>query len=47
VLVQGDTTTVLAASLAAFYHQVKVGHIEAGLHTFDKWQSFPEEINHK
>jgi UDP-N-acetylglucosamine 2-epimerase (non-hydrolysing) len=47
VLVQGDTTTVMAASLAAFYHQVKVGHVEAGLRTFDKWQPFPEEVNRK
>ena len=47
VLVQGDTTTVIAASLAAFYHQVRVGHVEAGLRTFDKWQPFPEEINRK
>jgi len=47
VLVQGDTTTVMAASLAAFYHQVKVGHVEAGLRTFDKWRPFPEEINRK
>ena len=45
VLVQGDTTTVAAASLAAFYAQVKVGHVEAGLRTYDKWQPFPEEIN--
>ena len=47
VLVQGDTTTVMAASLVAFYHQVKVGHVEAGLRTFDKWRPFPEEINRK
>lgn len=47
VLVQGDTTTVMAASLVAFYRQVKVGHVEAGLRTFDKWQPFPEEINRK
>ena len=47
VLVQGDTTTVMAAGLAAFYHQLKVGHVEAGLRTFDKWQPFPEEINRK
>jgi UDP-N-acetylglucosamine 2-epimerase (non-hydrolysing) len=47
VLVQGDTTTVMAASLVAFYHRVKVGHVEAGLRTFDKWQPFPEEINRK
>ena len=47
VLVQGDTTTVMAASLAAFYHRVKVGHVEAGLRTRDKWQPFPEEINRR
>ena len=45
VLVQGDTTTVMAAAVAAFYARVKVGHIEAGLRTHDKWQPFPEEIN--
>lgn len=47
VLVQGDTTTVLAASLVAFYHQVNVGHVEAGLRTGDKRQPWPEEINRK
>ena len=47
VLVQGDTTTVMAAGLAAFYHQIKVGHVEAGLRTHDKWQPFPEEVNRK
>lgn len=47
VLVQGDTTTVMAASLAAFYTGVKVGHIEAGLRSHDKWHPFPEEINRK
>lgn len=47
ILVQGDTTTVLAASLAAFYHQIRVGHVEAGLRTRDKWQPFPEEINRR
>lgn len=47
VLVQGDTTTVTAASLAAFYARVKVGHVEAGLRTYDKWQPFPEEINRR
>ena len=47
VLVQGDTTTVMAAALAAFYHQIKVGHVEAGLRTHDKWRPFPEEINRK
>lgn len=45
VLVQGDTTTVMAAALAAFYHRVKVGHIEAGLRTWNKFHPFPEEIN--
>jgi UDP-N-acetylglucosamine 2-epimerase (non-hydrolysing) len=47
VLVQGDTTTVAAASLAAYYARAKVGHVEAGLRTHDKWQPFPEEINRK
>ncbi len=47
VLVQGDTTTVMAAALAAFYHRIKVGHVEAGLRTGDKWQPFPEEVNRK
>lgn len=47
VLVQGDTTTVMAASLAAYYRQIRVGHVEAGLRTGDKWQPFPEEINRR
>jgi UDP-N-acetylglucosamine 2-epimerase (non-hydrolysing) len=47
VLVQGDTTTVMAASLAAFYRQIKVGHVEAGLRTRDKHHPFPEEINRR
>jgi len=47
VLVQGDTTTVAAASLAAFYTGAKVGHIEAGLRTHNKWKPFPEEINRR
>ncbi len=47
VLVQGDTTTVAAAALAAFYARARVGHVEAGLRTYDKWQPFPEEINRK
>jgi UDP-N-acetylglucosamine 2-epimerase (non-hydrolysing) len=47
VLVQGDTTTVAAASLATFYAEVKVGHVEAGLRTRNKWQPFPEEINRR
>ena len=45
ILVQGDTTTVFAASLAAFYHRIPVGHVEAGLRTWDKFSPFPEEIN--
>ena len=47
VLVQGDTTTVMAASLVAFYHQVKVGHVEAGLRTGHRYEPFPEEINRR
>jgi len=47
VLVQGDTTTAAAASLAAFYSRAKVGHVEAGLRTHKKWQPFPEEINRR
>jgi UDP-N-acetylglucosamine 2-epimerase (non-hydrolysing) len=47
VLVQGDTTTVMAASLAAFYLKIPVGHVEAGLRTYDKFQPFPEEINRR
>lgn len=45
LLVQGDTTTTMAAAMAAFYFRVRVGHIEAGLRTYNKWQPFPEEIN--
>lgn len=44
LLVQGDTTTVMAASQAAFYHKVPVGHIEAGLRTNDRYNPFPEEM---
>jgi len=47
VLVQGDTTTSMAAGLAAFYGQIKIGHIEAGLRTRDKYQPFPEEIDRR
>ncbi len=47
ILVQGDTTTVMAAALAAFYRGIRVGHVEAGLRTDDKWQPFPEEINRR
>lgn len=45
VMVQGDTTSTFAGALAAFYQKVPVGHIEAGLRTFDKYSPFPEEIN--
>jgi UDP-N-acetylglucosamine 2-epimerase (non-hydrolysing) len=47
ILIQGDTTTVIASSLAAYYHHIRVGHVEAGLRTYDKWQPFPEEINRR
>jgi UDP-N-acetylglucosamine 2-epimerase (non-hydrolysing) len=47
VLVQGDTTTAMVASLAAFYHRVPVGHVEAGLRTLDRYSPFPEEINRR
>ncbi len=47
VLVHGDTTTTFAAALAAFYSNVKLGHVEAGLRTYDKWQPFPEEMNRR
>jgi UDP-N-acetylglucosamine 2-epimerase (non-hydrolysing) len=47
VLVQGDTTTVAAAALGAFYAHARVGHVEAGLRTQNKWQPFPEEINRR
>lgn len=47
VLAQGDTTTVLSASLVAFYHKITFGHIEAGLRTNNKYKPFPEEINRR
>lgn len=47
VLVQGDTTTAMAASLAAFYQKIKIGHVEAGLRTWDKMRPYPEEVNRK
>jgi len=47
VLVQGDTTTVMSAAIAAFYSGCKVGHVEAGLRSFDRSQPFPEEINRR
>ncbi|MGA1871253.1 MAG: non-hydrolyzing UDP-N-acetylglucosamine 2-epimerase [bacterium] len=45
VIVQGDTTTVFAASLVAFYSKIPIGHVEAGLRTHDKYSPYPEEIN--
>ncbi len=45
VLVQGDTTTTFCGALAAFYERIPVGHVEAGLRTWDRWQPFPEEMN--
>ena len=45
VLVHGDTSTTFATALACFYHQICVGHVEAGLRTYNKYSPFPEEIN--
>ncbi|KZM63866.1 non-hydrolyzing UDP-N-acetylglucosamine 2-epimerase [Streptococcus mutans] len=45
ILVHGDTTTTLAASISAFYNQIKIGHVEAGLRTWNKYSPFPEEVN--
>ena len=47
VLVQGDTTSAMVGSLVAYYHGIKIGHIEAGLRTYDKRHPFPEEINRR
>ena len=47
ILVHGDTTTTFASALAAFYNKIKVGHVEAGLRTYDKYFPFPEEMNRK
>jgi UDP-N-acetylglucosamine 2-epimerase len=47
VLVHGDTTTTFAASLAAFYNRARVGHVEAGLRTYDKYRPYPEEMNRR
>ncbi len=47
VLVQGDATSAFAAALAAYYQRIPVGHIEAGLRTFDKYAPFPEELNRR
>ena len=45
IVIQGDTTTAFAASLAGFYNKIKVAHLEAGLRTYDKYSPFPEEVN--
>jgi len=45
VLVQGDTTSAMTAAMCAFYRRIKVGHVEAGLRTHDRWSPFPEEVN--
>jgi len=47
VLLQGDTTTAMIAAMAAFYQQISVGHVEAGLRTYDRYSPFPEEINRR
>ena len=47
VLAQGDTTTVMAAAMLAYYNRIKFGHVEAGLRTGDKFQPFPEEVNRR
>jgi len=47
VVVQGDTTAVLAAGLTAFYHKIPVAHVEAGLRSHDRYDPFPEEINRR
>lgn len=47
VLVHGDTSTAMAAALCAFYNKIPVGHVEAGLRSYDKWSPFPEEMNRK
>lgn len=47
ILVHGDTTTTFVGALAAFYHKIKIGHVEAGLRTYNKYEPFPEELNRK
>lgn len=47
ILVHGDTSTTFSGALSAFYHQVQVGHVEAGLRTYNKYSPFPEEMNRK
>lgn len=45
VLVHGDTTTAMASALAAYYHKIPIGHVEAGLRTYNRYEPFPEEMN--
>lgn len=45
ILVHGDTSTTFAGALSAFYHKIPVGHVEAGLRTYDKYSPYPEEMN--
>ncbi len=47
LIIQGDTTTVMTAAILGYYNRVRIGHVEAGLRTHDKWQPFPEEINRR
>ena len=47
ILVHGDTSTTLAGALSAFYHKIPIGHVEAGLRTYDKYAPYPEEMNRK
>jgi UDP-N-acetylglucosamine 2-epimerase (non-hydrolysing) len=47
ILIQGDTTTVMSAALLGYYRRIRVGHVEAGLRTANKWHPFPEEINRR
>lgn len=47
LVIQGDTTTVMAAAILGYYHHIRIAHVEAGLRTHDKWQPFPEEINRR
>ncbi len=47
ILIQGDTTTVMVSAIAGYFRKVKIGHVEAGLRSHDKWAPFPEEINRR
>jgi len=47
IIIQGDTTTVMVASLCAYYYKISIAHIEAGLRSFNKWSPFPEEMNRR